>query len=220
VELLIYVRMKKVIKKAVAKKPMMKRGGIKKPLPKHQSKGVVKNTPFQEYMKIPGTVASDTVMQTMYPNSGWDTPKSPLAKKPTNQKALEGAFEKTYGQDWKNESGQPARGETFEQYKRRMGPGKKKGGATKTTYKKGGTVKPKAKKMADGGPTGIQKVRRNILTNRIDNLNQKGNQNLNSGNKEKAFNQFDKADKLQQRRSDIRQKAGYKKGGLIKSKKK
>jgi hypothetical protein len=87
-------------------------------------------------------------------------------------------------------------------------------------YKKGGTVKSKAKKMADGGPTGIQKVRRNILTNRIDNLNQKGNQNLNSGNKEKAFNQFDKADKLQQRRSDIRQKAGYKKGGLIKSKKK
>jgi hypothetical protein len=44
-------------------------------------------------------------------------------------------------------------------------------------------------------------------------LNQKGNQNLNSGNKEKAFNQFDKADKLQQRRSDIREKAGYKKGG-------
>jgi hypothetical protein len=96
----------------------------------------------------------------------------------------------------------------------------KDGGATKATYKKGGTVKSKAKKMADGGPTGIQKVRRNILTKRIDNLNQKGNQNLNSGNKEKAFNQFDKADKLQQRRSDVRQKAGYKKGGLIKSKKK
>lgn len=91
-------------------------------------------TPFQEYMKNPGATASDTTMRTLYPGSSWDAPKSPVSKNPKNQKALEGAFEKTYGQNWKSESGQPASGETFEQYKRRMGP-QKKGGAIKRKKK-------------------------------------------------------------------------------------
>jgi hypothetical protein len=94
-------------------------------------------------MKTPGAVASDTVMQTMYPKSTWDAPKKPIAKNPKNQGTLEKAYEKTYGQNWRSESGQPASDETFEQYKRRMGPMQKKGGATKTKMAKGGATKSK-----------------------------------------------------------------------------
>jgi hypothetical protein len=74
-----------------------------------------------------------------------------------------------------------------------------------------------SEKMKDGGPTGIQKIRREILTKRINNLNDKGIENQIAGNKKKALKQFDKSDKLHQRRSDIRQKAAYKKGGVTKS---
>jgi hypothetical protein len=128
-------------KKAVAKKPMMKMGGVaKKPLRKAQT-GTSTGTPFQQYMKTPGAVASDTVMQTMYPKNNWDAPKKPIAKNPKNQGTLEKAYEKTYGQNWRSESGQPASDETFEQYKRRMGPMQKKGGATKTKMAMGGSTK-------------------------------------------------------------------------------
>lgn len=113
-----------------------KTGGVKKSLPKAQP-GVSVGTPFQGYLKNnPGAVASDTIMKTIYPNSSWDAPKNPVAKNPKNQGVLEKMFEKTYGQGWKSESGQPAKGETFEQYKRRMGPSKQKmGGATKAKKK-------------------------------------------------------------------------------------
>ena len=87
-------------------------------------------------------------------------------------------------------------------------------------YKTGGATKPIGKKMQDGGPTGVQNIRRKILTKRINNLNDKGIENQIAGNKEKALKQFDKSDKLHQRRSDIRKKAGYKKGGAIKAKRK
>jgi len=107
---------------------------FKKSLPKYQTEGVVKSTPFQEYLKTPGTVPSDTVMKTLYPDSSWDAPKSPVAINPKNQNALNNAFERTYGINWKSESGQPSIGETFEQYKRRMGP-MKKGGAVKRKKK-------------------------------------------------------------------------------------
>jgi hypothetical protein len=106
---------------------------FKKSLPKAQTG---KQTPFQSYMKTPGAVASDTVMKTLYPGSSWDAPKKPIAKNPKNQGTLEKAYEKTYGQNWRSESGQPASDETFEQYKRRMGP-MKKGGSTKMAV--GGT---------------------------------------------------------------------------------
>lgn len=119
----------------------MAKGGVtKKSLPKAQP-GLSTGTPFQQYMKTPGAVASDTIMKTLYPNNNWDAPKNPVAKNPKNQGILEKAYEKTYGINWTSESGQPHNDETFEQYKRRMGP-MKKGGITKA--QKGKTVKPKA----------------------------------------------------------------------------
>ena len=69
-------------------------------------------------------------------------------------------------------------------------------------------------------PTAIQKIRRNVLTKRSENLDKKGTANLKAGNKEKAFKQFDKSDKLLERRAALREKAGYKKGGVVKKKKK
>ena len=123
-----------------------KMGGLVKKLVKAQA-GISKGTPFQQYMKIPGAVASDTTMQTVNPSmeklSGpgvWNAPKKPVAKNSKNQTTLENAFNQTYGEGYRNETGQPAKGETMEQYKRRMGP-MKKGGAVKK-YAKGGSLKP------------------------------------------------------------------------------
>jgi hypothetical protein len=123
-----------------------KMGGPVKKLVKAQA-GISKGTPFQQYMKIPGAVASDTTMQTVNPSmeklSGpgvWNAPKKPVAKNSKNQTTLENAFNQTYGEGYRNETGQPAKGETMEQYKRRMGP-MKKGGAVKK-YAKGGSLKP------------------------------------------------------------------------------
>jgi hypothetical protein len=124
---------------AVGKRKM---GGVTKKLVKAQTGG----TPFQKYMKTPGAVASDTTMQTVSPSmeklSGpgvWNAPKKPVAKSSKNQKALENAYDKTYGEGYRNETGQPAKGETMEQYKRRMGPMKK--GGTVKKYAKGGSAK-------------------------------------------------------------------------------
>lgn len=123
-------------------------------------------TPFQEYMKTPGAVASDTVMKTVSPDMPelqggpgyWNAAKKPVAKNPNNQNLLEKVYEKTYGQGWRGDSGQPAKGETFEQYKRRMGPLRQKGGATKATYKTGGMVNPNAKvsKQTKPGSKGVK----------------------------------------------------------------
>lgn len=120
---------------------------FKKSLVKAQSG---KETPFQEYMRTPGAVPSDTVMVSaggiekapLYyarPNNA----RNPSAKDPKNQSMLNKAFEATYGLDWRDTIGFPADGETYEQYRRRMGP-LKKGGAVKT-YAKGGSVKRKKK---------------------------------------------------------------------------
>jgi hypothetical protein len=129
---------------APERKPMMKKGGStksfpdlnkdgkvtkadiligKKVIPKAQA-GISKGTPFQGYMKKPGAVASDT---TIYNNARRLQPK---AKNPKNQKALEGAFDKTYGYD-RSYTGSESEDETYDQYRRRMGP-----------MKKGGTVHP------------------------------------------------------------------------------
>jgi len=110
---------------------------VKKSLPKAQ---VGKTTPFQDYMKIPGAVASDTLARPyddrfVYPS---------IPKNPKNQPTLQKAFEKTYGMDYKNEIGTPATDETVEQYRRRMGSTYKKGGSVK--MKHGGTTKTKKKK--------------------------------------------------------------------------
>lgn len=134
------------VKKTVAKKPMMKSGGAKKSLPKAQ---VGKQTPFQDYMKTPGAVASDTVMSRKpFTSTSFDrsTLEKPKAKNPQNTKALIEASEKTYGMDvwdrpWttgtKNKYLTPEEEKGF----RSMGPLQKKGGATKAAYKKGGAVK-------------------------------------------------------------------------------
>ena len=92
-------------------------------------------TPFQEYMKIPGAVASDTTIINTA------SALKPKAKNPKNQKALENAFDKTYGQD-RSFIGDESPGETYDEFRRRMGPVKKNGGNT-SKYKKGGTIKKK-----------------------------------------------------------------------------
>ena len=141
-------------KKATVKKPVMKSGGVKKPLKKYQGNkgGSSVKTPFQEYMTTPGAVASDTVMSrkpftpTTFDRSTLEKPK---AKNPQNTKALINAAEKTYGMDvwdrpWttgtKNKYLTPAEEKEF----RRMGPLKKKGGTVaKPKMKKGGAIKAK-----------------------------------------------------------------------------
>ena len=118
------------IKKVVAKKPLAKK----------QAGGSSKTTPFKDYLKSnKGATPSDTVA-----TSGWDRGRNkelikeygpnggPLdikAKNPKNQKALETAYEKTYGQDIKSRYSSPSKGETNDKYNRRM------------CYKKGGAVK-------------------------------------------------------------------------------
>jgi hypothetical protein len=82
-------------------------------------------------MRTPGAVPSDTTMTTV---QGY-YPSSPKAKNPVNQKALENAWVKTYGQDWRGERYSLDPNETMDQYKRRMGPMKKKGGAVKRKKK-------------------------------------------------------------------------------------
>jgi hypothetical protein len=132
------ITVKSPVKKTVTKKPIMKMGGAKKSLPKAQAG---KQTPFQGYMKTPGAVASDTTMKTI---QGY-YPSSPEAKNPVNQKSLENAWEKTYGQDWRGERYSLDPNETMDQYKRRMGPGRKKGGAVKKVTAKKVMVKSKKK---------------------------------------------------------------------------
>jgi len=117
----------------------MKKGGTTKKLVKAQP-GISKGTPFQQYMKIPGAVASDTIMKTSYPeNPQFNAAKKPVAKNPKNQENLEKAYNNTYGDYYRQETGSPTN-ETFEQYKRRMGP-LKKGGVVKTKMKVGGATK-------------------------------------------------------------------------------
>ena len=99
--------------------------------------GLSTGTPFQNYLETaPGAVPSDTVMQTMWPGDKWDYPKKPVAKNPKNQNLLEQVYEQTYGQGWRSED-RKADDETFEQYKRRMGPlSHKMGGAAKNKMTK------------------------------------------------------------------------------------
>lgn len=150
--------MKKVIKKVASKKPMMQKGGVKKPLRKAQT-GTATGTPFQQYMKTPGAVASDTIVKSSYttPESlklarttgdsprYYDKPIYPSAKNPKNQKALDKARDKTYGVDRYFE-GTPNKDETIEQYMRRMGP-MKKGGSVKKMQT--GGAKERAQKVID-----------------------------------------------------------------------
>ena len=119
-------------KKAVAKKPMMKKGGVKKPLRKAQ-KGISTGTPFQQYMKTPGAVASDT-------SNIYNTPRS--------GSTLDNAFSATYGNDYKQKaidynSLERFRGDSSK-YNEPLKKGtslKKKGGATKTKMAMGGSTK-------------------------------------------------------------------------------
>jgi hypothetical protein len=83
---------KLVNKKVTAKKPIMKRGGTKKPLRKAQT-GTTVMTPFQEYLTIPGTQASDTLFS------------SKSMEKTETHPTLNKAYELTYGQDYKQQLG-------------------------------------------------------------------------------------------------------------------
>jgi len=77
---------KLVNKKVTTKKPIMKKGGIKKPLRKAQTGTTVK-TPFQEYLTIPGTSPKDTL------------PTIANLEKTRTNPTLKKANELTYGQD-------------------------------------------------------------------------------------------------------------------------
>jgi hypothetical protein len=154
------------VKKAEAASKM-KKGGVKK----YKPGGVKEETPFQRYLKDnKGAVAKDTVgvragvylpkFKTTEKGKTDDGIKSPNAKNPKNQAALNKAFDKTYGQDRMKvigESSDP--NESLEQYRRRMGSTYKKGGVKKTVVKKyqgGGKKKsaiPKTPIKAKSGPT-------------------------------------------------------------------
>jgi hypothetical protein len=108
---------------------------FKKSLPKAQP-GQSVGTPFQDYMKIPGALASDTIGKNIDNRSYIP----PIPKNPKNKGALESAWKKTYGIDFKSDIGTPPAGESLEAYRRRMGP-MKKGGSTKAKMAKGGVTK-------------------------------------------------------------------------------
>lgn len=101
---------------------------FKKSLPKAQTG---QQTPFQQYMKIPGAVASDTLGRNVDDRSY--RPNAPKNSSLTS--ALMSAWEKTYGKDYKSDIGSKPANETLEQYRRRMGK----------TYKAGGSVKSRKK---------------------------------------------------------------------------
>jgi hypothetical protein len=130
-----------------------KMGGAKK----YQKGG----TPFQEYMKTPGAVASDTTFNKQ------NTPNlSGRTNIPSNPK-LKDAFEKTFGMDvfsrsvpdyiWESAPTDNRR-QNFDEYHRRMGPNRAKGGTAKATYKTGGMVNPNAKvsKQTVPGSKGVK----------------------------------------------------------------
>lgn len=77
------------------------------------------------------------------------------------------------------------------------------------TYKKGGATK----KMQKGGPNVIQSMRRNMLTNRANRLDNKGVANMKAGNVEKGRAQFEKSDDLGAKRRKLAEK--YKTGGMV-----
>jgi hypothetical protein len=121
---------------------VMKKGGmVKKPLVKAQKGTTVKpKTPFQQYMKTPGAVASDTVAKRDDINT---------LKKAPNKPGLDAAYRKTYGDDY---VGRQSDGiytmskKDADAQDRRMGPSRKMGGTTKKPLmkaQKGTTVKTK-----------------------------------------------------------------------------
>jgi hypothetical protein len=76
-------------------------------------------------------------------------------------------------------------------------------------YKKGGATR----KMKEGGPNVIQSMRRNMLTNRANRLDNKGVANMKAGNVEKGRAQFEKSDDLGAKRRKLAEK--YKTGGMV-----
>jgi hypothetical protein len=126
------------------------KGGVKK----YQTAGTSKakkETPFQQYMKTPGAVASDTIAsrQPALNNSGKQIisqkdgkplyEKNKIAK-PTKSQALIDAFEKTYGRDiwdrsyWTGITRNKNLSPSEEKDLRRMGPTLKRGGVKKYQY--------------------------------------------------------------------------------------
>jgi len=138
-----------------AKRVVAKTGGVAKykmgGMKKYQPGGGT-GTPFQEYMKTPGAVASDTTFN----KENTPRPFSPT-KVPSNP-ALKDAFEKTFGMDvfsrsvpesYYDSAPESNKRQNYDEYHRRMGKGQKaKGGAAKATYKTGGMVNPNAKVSA------------------------------------------------------------------------
>jgi len=56
-----------------------------------------KSTPFQDYMKNPGAVQSDTTSRTVIHDSGYTSKQINKSKNPANQNALNAATKSTYG---------------------------------------------------------------------------------------------------------------------------
>ena len=59
----------------------------------------------------------------------------------------------------------------------------------------------------ENGLTALQSIRRNIQTSRANNLDKKGQSNLQSGNTSKAYKQFEKSDKIIAKRATTTAKA-------------
>ena len=133
-------QVKKAAKKAVVRKPMMKKGGAKKALPKHQSKGPV-NTAGQAYMRyVPGATPSDTLgvndTRFKYPGYAEDT---------SNWDAKNKMLNMTYGDDTPATAGErpsqsPAAVKAYEEELKKKYNRQKKGGATKAKMAKAGAV--------------------------------------------------------------------------------
>lgn len=130
------------IKKVVAKRPLVKKTVSKKPLVKAQ-KGI--STAGQAYMKyVPGAQAKDTLGtdDTRFRHPGF-------AENTSNWQAKHKMLDMTYGEDTPAYTGEraPQNKKDVKAYAKELKkayPKEKTGGSTKSTYKSGGAVKPKA----------------------------------------------------------------------------
>ena len=102
---------------------------VKSSIKKMQVGGKTTSTPFQNYMKTPGAVASDTIAKRDDNN---------VLKKAPNKPGLDFAFRRTYGDDYEGRHSDGIYTKSAKEadaYDRSMGPSKKKGGTVKSKKK-------------------------------------------------------------------------------------
>lgn len=138
---------KTTTKKAIAKKPVMRNGGVKKKLPKAQTGNGKTLTPFQNYMATtPEATASDTT-QTFTGSRDWSNPK------------LDKAYFETF---YAGQENKRRKGPDVVRYDAKGNRIKKTGGATKCAscggkMKKGGTAKSSVMNKIKTGVSNLKK---------------------------------------------------------------